>query len=131
MIEDFRANGGKVEGQFAGAPLLLLNTTGAKSGLPRTNPLAYMADGDQLAVVASYAGGPNNPPWFYNLVANPEVEVEVGHERFRATARIADEPERTELYGKMAAAMPVFSEYQSKTQRVIPVIVLTRIPEGG
>ncbi len=131
VIEDFRANGGKVEGQFAGAPLLLLNTTGAKSGLPRTNPLAYMVDGDQLAVVASYAGGPNNPPWFYNLVANPEVEVEVGHERFRATARIADEPERTELYGKMAAAMPVFSEYQGKTQRVIPVIVLTRIPEGG
>ena len=131
VIEDFRANGGKLEGQFAGAPLLLLNTTGAKSGLPRTNPLAYVADGDQLAVVASYAGGPNNPPWFYNLVANPEVEVEIGHERFAATARIAEEPQRAELYGKMVAAMPVFSEYQAKTERVIPVIVLTRTPLPG
>ncbi len=131
VIEEFRANGGKVGGEFAGAPLLLLSTTGAKSGLPRTNPLAYVADGDQLAVAASYAGGPNNPPWFYNLVANPEVEVEVGHERFRATASIADEPERAELYAKMAAAMPDFSEYQSKTERLIPVIVLTRTPEGG
>ena len=126
VIKEFRANEGKVGGQFATVPMLLLQTVGAKSGDPRINPLAYIADGERLIIVASYAGGPNNPPWYYNLVANTEVGVEVGSEEFRATATVAVEPERTALYEKVASAMPTFSEYQSKTTRTIPVVVLTR-----
>jgi len=126
IIEEFRANAGRVGGQFASVPMLLLHTRGARSGQPRVNPLAYLADDDRLVIVASYAGGPSNPPWYHNLLANPEVEVEVGREKFRALATVAREPERTELYAKMAAAMPAFAQYQSKTNRVIPVITLTR-----
>lgn len=126
IIDEFRANAGKVGGQFASVPMLLLHTVGAKSGDPRINPLAYIADGERLVIVASYAGGPNNPPWYYNLLANPEVGVEVGDEEFRATASIAEEPERAALYEKVAAALPAFSEYQKKTTRVIPVITLSR-----
>jgi deazaflavin-dependent oxidoreductase (nitroreductase family) len=127
IIEEFRANAGKVGGQFANVPMLLLHTVGAKSGQPRVNPLAYVEDGDRLVIVASFAGGPNNPPWYHNLLAQPEVGIEVGSEEFRASASVAEEPERTRLYEKVAAAMPVFTEYQSKTTRVIPVITLTRI----
>ena len=127
IIDEFRTNDGVVGGQFAGAPLLLLSTTGAKTGLPRVNPLAYLADGDRHIVIASYAGGPNNPPWYYNLLANPEVSVEVGNERFTARTEVLDEPERTELFAKMVETMPVFSDYQSKTTRVIPVVALTRL----
>ncbi len=126
IIDEFRTNDGVVGGQFAGAPLLLLSTTGAKTGLPRVNPLAYLADGDRHIIIASYAGGPNNPPWYYNLLANPEVSVEVGSERFTARTEVLDEPERTELFARMVEMMPVFSEYQSKTTRVIPVVALTR-----
>ena len=126
IIDEFRTNDGVVGGQFAGAPLLLLSTTGAKTGLPRVNPLAYLADGDRHIIIASYAGGPNNPPWYYNLLANPEVSVEVGSERFTARTEVLNEPERTELFARMVEMMPVFSEYQSKTTRVIPVVALTR-----
>jgi deazaflavin-dependent oxidoreductase (nitroreductase family) len=126
IIEEFRANGGKVGGQFEGAPLLLLTTTGAKTGLSRTNPLVYLAVGDRQVIVASYAGAPTNPPWYHNLIANPDVGVEVGAERFDARAEVVDEPERSELYEKMVAVMPIFSEYQSKTTRTIPVIALRR-----
>ncbi len=126
IIDEFRANKGAVGGQFAGAPLLLLSTTGAKSGLPRVNPLAYLVDDDRHIIVASFAGAPTSPPWYHNLLANPEVGVEVGSEQFTAQADVLDEPERTELYAKMVEIMPVFSEYQSKTTRVIPVIALTR-----
>ena len=127
IIDEFRKNDGVVGGQFAGARLLLLSTTGAKTGLARVNPLAYIADGDRHVIIASYAGGPNNPPWYYNLLANPEVSVEVGSERFTARADVLDEPERTELFSRMVEMMPVFSEYQSKTARVIPVVALTRL----
>ncbi len=126
IIDEFRANNGVVGGQFAGAPLLLLTSTGAKSGLSRVNPLAYLADKNRHIIFASYAGGPTNPPWYHNLLANPEVYVEVDSDSFRARAQIVSEPERTELFKKMANAMPAFAEYQTKTTRVIPVIALTR-----
>jgi len=127
IIAEFRANGGKVGGQFAGATLLLLHTTGAKSGQERVNPVVYTTDGDRLVVIASKAGAPTNPDWYHNLVANPQVTVEVNTEQFQAQATVAAEPERTRLYNQMAAAMPGFAEYQRKTTRVIPVVVLTRI----
>lgn len=126
IIEEFRANKGVVGGQFKGAPLLLLTTVGAKSGRSRINPLAYLADKNRYVIIASYAGAPTSPPWYYNLKANPTVEVEVGAERFKARAEILAEPERTQLYQKMAKVMPVFSEYQKKTTRSIPVIALKR-----
>jgi deazaflavin-dependent oxidoreductase (nitroreductase family) len=126
IIEEFRANGGKVGGQFQGAPLLLLTTTGAKTGKKRVNPLAYLADGDRYVIIASYAGAPSNPPWYHNLVANPDVTVEVGRERFDARAEVVAEPQRTQLYKKMAAIMPPFAEYERKTTRKIPVIALSR-----
>ena len=127
VIEELRANEGKDGGQFATVPMLLLHTLGAKSGQPRVNPLAYLDDGEQLVIVASFAGAPNNPPWYYNLVANPAVGVEVGSEEFRATATVVEEPERSALYEKVAAALPAFTEYRNKTTRTIPVIALTRI----
>jgi deazaflavin-dependent oxidoreductase (nitroreductase family) len=126
IIDEFRANNGVVGGQFAGAPLLLLTTTGAKTGLSRVNPLAFLADKNRHVIIASYAGGPTNPPWYHNLIANPEVYVEVGSDSFRAKAELASEPERSELYKKIADAMPAFAEYQTKTTRVIPVIALIR-----
>ena len=97
IIEEFRANGGKVGGQFQGASLLLLTTTGAKSGLVRTNPLAYLADKDRYVIIASYAGSPTNPPWYHNLKANPKVTVEVGTQRFDARAEVVTEPARSQL----------------------------------
>lgn len=125
IIEEFRANEGKVGGQFANTPLLLLHTTGAKSGQPRVNPVAYLNDGERYVVIASKGGAPTNPDWYYNIVANPQVEVEVGTEQLSARATVAEEPERTQLYEKMAAKNPGFAEYQRKTTRVIPVIILT------
>ena len=126
LIDEFRANGGKVGGPMAGAPLLLLTTKGAKSGQTRVNPLAYLKDGDRYVIIASYAGSPNNPPWYHNLRANPRVTVELGTERFDADAKVVDEPDRTRLYRSMASRMPAFDEYQKKTTRKIPVIALTR-----
>ncbi len=126
IIEGFRANAGVVGGQFEGVPLLLLTTTGAKSGLSRTIPLAYLVDGDRQVISASFAGAPTNPPWYHNLIANPMVGVEVGAECFEARAEILDEPERTESYEKMAAATPAFAEYRDKTTRTIPAIALRR-----
>ena len=105
---------------------MLLRTIGAKSCLARTNPLAYLREDDQLIVIASYAGAPSNPPWYYNLLANPEVRVEVGIEKFTALASVVDEPDRSALYAKMASVMPDFSKYQAKTSRIIPVVALTR-----
>ena len=127
IIAEFRANGGKVGGPFADATLLLLHTTGAKSGQPRINPVVYTTDGDRLIVIASKAGAPTNPDWYHNLVANPLVTVEVGTEQFQAHATVAAEPERTRLFEQMSAQRPGFAEYQRNTTRVIPVIVLTRI----
>jgi deazaflavin-dependent oxidoreductase (nitroreductase family) len=127
IIAEFRANGGKVGGQFAGAPLLLLHTTGAKSGQQRVNPLAYSTDGDQFVIIASKGGAPTNPDWYHNILAHPTVTVEVGTEQFQAQATVAAEPERTRLFDQMAQKMPGFAEYQRNTPRTIPVVVLTRI----
>lgn len=127
IIEEFRANEGKVGGRFENRPLLLLHTTGAKSGQPRVNPLACIADGDRLVVVASKNGAPTNPDWYYNLVATPEVSVEVGTEQFQAHATVTTEPERTELFEKMVAVHPGFANYVEKAApRIMPVITLTR-----
>jgi len=127
IIEEFRANGGKVGGNFEGKTLLLLHTKGAKSQQERINPVACTRDGDRLAVIASKGGAPTNPDWYYNVVANPQVTVEFGTEKFQAHAVVAEEPERTRLYNQMVEVMPGFGEYQRKTTRVIPVIVLTPV----
>ncbi len=127
IIEEFRANGGKVGGRFAGQPLALLHTVGAKSGQPRINPVACMRDGDRYVIVASKGGAPVNPDWYYNVVAHPLVTVEYGTETFKAQATVATEPERTRLYNKMAVERPTFAEYQTKTTRIIPVVILTRM----
>jgi deazaflavin-dependent oxidoreductase (nitroreductase family) len=128
IIEEFRTNDGKVGGMFEGMPLLLLHTVGAKSQQPRINPVAYMTDGDRYVVFASKGGAPTNPDWYHNLVAQPLVSVEVNTEQFQARATVAAEPERTRLYDQMAATRPNFAEYQQKTTRSIPVVILTRIP---
>ena len=127
VIEEFRANDGKVGGHFENMTLLLLHTIGAKSGQLRLNPVATMADGDRYVIIASKGGAPTNPDWYYNIVANPEVRIEVGTEKFQAQADVAPEPERTALFAKMAAQHPGFAEYERNTDRVIPVIVLTRV----
>src|SRR5262245_50157142 len=127
VITEFRANQGKVGGQFANRPLLLLTTTGAKSGKTYTNPLAYTKDGDRFVVIASFGGAPKNPSWYNNLVAHPEVTVEVGSERFKAKATVTTGEERQRLYDQQAKQIPAFAEYAKKTTRQIPVIVLTRI----
>jgi deazaflavin-dependent oxidoreductase (nitroreductase family) len=127
IIDEFRANSGKVGGPFAGATLLLLHTVGAKSGQERINPVACVADGERLMIVASKAGAPTNPDWYYNLLAHPLVTVEFGAEQFQAQAEVAAEPERTRLFNQMVAKMPGFADYQRKTTRVIPVITLTRV----
>lgn len=126
IIEEFRANGGKVGGQFEGAPMLLLHTTGAKSGQERVNPLVYTTDGDRIVIIASKGGAPTNPDWYYNLLANPNVSLEVGSEHFQARATAPEEPERTRLFDQVAAQMPGFAEYQRNTTRIIPVVVLER-----
>jgi len=127
IIEEFRSSGGKVGGPFAGAPLLLLTTTGAKSGQKRTTPMMYLTDGDRLAVFASKAGAPTNPDWYHNLVANPRVAVEVGTESFEVEAQVADRAERDRLYAIQAERYPGFAEYEQKTDRVIPVVLLRRV----
>ena len=126
IIAEFRENGGKVGGQFEGTPLLLLHTVGAKSGKERINPLAYSTDGDRMVIIASKGGAPTNPDWYHNIVANPQVSVEVGTEHFQAQAAVVAEPERSRLYEKVATEMPGFAEYQRNTTRMIPVVVLTR-----
>lgn len=127
LIAEYRANGGAVSGMFAGAPLLLLTTTGAKSGREHVSPLAYTTDGDRLVVIASKGGAPTHPDWFHNLMANPEVTVELGAETFAARASVAEGEERQRLFDQQAAQMPNFAEYQRTTERQIPVVVLERI----
>jgi deazaflavin-dependent oxidoreductase (nitroreductase family) len=126
VIKEFRANAGKVGGPFAGRSLLLLHTTGAKTGQQRINPVVYSTDGDRFVIVASKGGAPTNPDWYHNLLAHPLVTVEVGAGQFQVMATVAAEPERTRLFGRMVEAMPGFAGYQQKTKRLIPVIILTR-----
>ena len=127
VISEFRANQGKVGGQLANMPVLLLTMTGAKSGRTITKPLVYTTDGDRIVIIASFAGGPKNPPWYHNLVANPVATVEVGSERFQVRAAVTTGEERQRLFDRQAEQMPIFAEYQKKTTRQIPVLVLTRI----
>ncbi|OMC39277.1 nitroreductase family deazaflavin-dependent oxidoreductase [Mycobacterium sp. IS-1264] len=124
IVDEFRANDGKVGGQFAGANLLLLTTTGAKSGKKRTSPLAYFRIDGKLIIIGSFAGAPVSPAWVHNLRANPAAHVEIGTDTFDVTARELPTAERDELFEKVAAAAPGFAEYQSKTTRVIPLFEL-------
>ncbi len=127
IIEEFRDNGGKVGGPFEGAPLLLLHTVGAKSGQERVNPMMYQAIGDSFAVFASKGGAPTNPDWYHNLVANPRVRAEVGGETIELTARVADAGTREPIWAAWKRANPGFADYERKTTRQIPVVILERV----
>jgi deazaflavin-dependent oxidoreductase (nitroreductase family) len=127
IINEFRANAGKVGGPFEGAPMTLLTTTGAKSGKKRTTPLVYLADGDRMYVIASMGGAPTNPAWYHNLVADPRVTVEQGTDTYEADAVVLQGEERDRVFAAQVAVMPGFGEYQAKTTRVIPVIELQRV----
>jgi deazaflavin-dependent oxidoreductase (nitroreductase family) len=124
IIEEFRANNGKVGGQFEGAPLLLLHSTGAKSGHERVNPMMYLPDGDSLVVFASKAGAPTSPDWYHNLVAHPDATVEVGDRTVAVRARVAEGDTRERLWTRQKQLYPGFADYEAKTTRQIPVVVL-------
>jgi deazaflavin-dependent oxidoreductase (nitroreductase family) len=126
VVAEFRTRGGKVGGYHASMQLLLLTTTGARTGQRRVVPLTYLPDADRYIVTAGNAGSDRHPAWYYNLMANPDVTVEVGSEAFRAVAVIADEAEREALYERFAAVYPVADDYQAQTVRQIPVVILTR-----
>ncbi len=126
IITEFRANQGKLGGQFEGAPMLLLHTTGAKSGQQRVNPMMYLELDGRRFVFASKAGADTNPDWYHNLAANPAVTVEVGSETYEATAAALPDDERGRIYAEQASRYPGFAEYAAKTSRVIPVVELTR-----
>jgi deazaflavin-dependent oxidoreductase (nitroreductase family) len=126
VIDEFRANRGQVGGAFADTPLLLLHTRGARSGEPRIHPLAYIADGDSLVVTAPNGGRDQHPAWYYNVLADPNVTVEIGSEQFSARAVVVQEPERTRLYTKMIERHPGFAEFERATGRIIPVVLLVR-----
>jgi deazaflavin-dependent oxidoreductase (nitroreductase family) len=124
IIEEFRANEGKVGGQFEGAPILLLHTTGAKSGQERVNPMMYLDEDGRRYVFASKAGADTNPDWYRNLVANPDVVVDVGTETYDAAAVSVTGDDRDRIYAEQARQYPGFAEYEQKTSRVIPVVEL-------
>lgn len=127
IIDEFRANGGQVGGGFAGAPVVLLTTKGAKSGQTRVNPLVGLPQEDgTIYVFASAAGAPKSPDWYHNLVAHPEVEVEFGPDRFTATATPVTGRKRDEIYDRQKEIMPTFADYEAKTTRIIPVVALSR-----
>jgi deazaflavin-dependent oxidoreductase (nitroreductase family) len=126
IIREFRENEGKVGGPFEGAPLLLLTSTGARSGQPRTSPMMYLPDGGRYVVFASKAGAPSNPDWYHNLVAHPDASIEVGTDRFGVKATVITGAERDDLYARQAQLYPGFAEYEAKTTRTIPVIALER-----
>lgn len=131
IIDEFHANGGKVGGPFAGATLLLLTTTGAKTGKKRTTPLVYLPDGDRAVIFASKGGAPTNPDWYHNLVANPTVTVEQGTETYEATAVEVTGEQRDEFYARQVQRSPGFADYEAKTTRKIPVIALERRPASA
>jgi len=125
IIDEFRANGGRVGGMFESMPLLVLHHTGAKSGKQRVNPLAYQRDGVRYVIFGSKAGAPTNPDWYHNLKAHPEVVIEVGTETINVVASEASADERERLFRAQARRSPQFAAYQAKTDRVIPAIILT------
>jgi deazaflavin-dependent oxidoreductase (nitroreductase family) len=125
VIEEFRANDGKVGGPFDGAPVLLLTSTGAKSGERRTTPVVYQPDGDRMVIFASKAGAPENPAWYHNLRAHPTATVEVGSDTVEVEAVVTEGDERERLFGKQKELMPQFADYEQKTSRQIPVVALT------
>ena len=124
IINEFRENGGKVSGPFEGAPMLILHTTGAKSGTVRENPMMYKDLGGSYAVFASKGGAPTNPDWYHNLVAHPDVQAEIGTRTVPLTARVAGPEERERIWVPWKTENPGFAEYESKTSRQIPVIIL-------
>jgi deazaflavin-dependent oxidoreductase (nitroreductase family) len=126
IIEEFRTNEGKVGGMFANSTLLLLTSTGAKSGQPRISPLAYLPDGERFVIIASKAGAPTNPDWYHNLLAYPDATIEVGTDTIAVQATEVKGEERDQLYARMVERAPGFAEYQEKTSRKIPVIALER-----
>lgn len=126
VVAEFRANGGKVGGPFEGGDLLLLHTTGAKSGQPRLSPLAYLTVDGKMLIVGSYAGAPKDPAWVHNLRADPRARIEVGTEAYDVVVRELPGDERDATYPKITAVAPVFAEYQTKTTRAIPLFEVTR-----
>jgi len=127
IIDEFHANDGRVAGPFEGATLLLLHHTGAKTGTARVNPLAYQPVGDDFAVFASKAGAPTNPDWYHNLLAHPSVTVEIGRDTIPVRARVADPDERERIWTRQKEQSPGFADYEQKTTRQIPVVILERI----
>lgn len=126
IVEEFRANGGKVGGPFEGGTLVLLHTVGAKSGQPRLSPLAYLEIDGKVLIVGSYAGAPKHPAWVHNLRANAKAHIEIGTDAYDVTARELPDDERDAAYPKIVARAPVFAEYQAKTSRAIPLFELVR-----
>jgi deazaflavin-dependent oxidoreductase (nitroreductase family) len=126
-IAEFRANGGRLNPPLDTVPLLILTTTGARTGEPRSTIMSYSNDGARLIVVAAKGGAPTNPDWYRNLVAHPEVTVEVGGETFRARATVASKPERDRLFAQHVALRPNFAEFQRQTTRQLPVVILERL----
>jgi len=126
IVEEFRANGGKVGGPFEGGTLLLLHTTGAKTGKTRLSPLAYLTIDDKMLIIGSYAGAPKDPAWVHNLRANPRAYIEVGTDAYDVDVRELPDDERDATYPKLTEVAPVFAEYQAKTTRAIPLFELTR-----
>jgi deazaflavin-dependent oxidoreductase (nitroreductase family) len=127
VIEEFRANGGRCGGPFEGNPMVLLTTTGARSGQPRVSPLTYTTDGPgRWVLIASKAGADHHPAWYHNIVANPDVTLEVGEERFPARAEVVTGEERERRFAERVAAMPRFGKYRELTEREIPVVVISR-----
>jgi deazaflavin-dependent oxidoreductase (nitroreductase family) len=124
IIQEFRANGGKVGGPFEGAPILLLHTTGAKTGQERVNPMMYRPIDGGYAVFASKAGAPTNPDWYHNLVANPDVQAEIGAQTLALRARVAGDAEREPIWTAVKTENPGFAEYERQTTRQIPVVIL-------
>lgn len=126
IMDEFRANGGNVGGDFTGVPMVIVHHTGAKTGTVRHAPLCYLPNGDDVVIFASMGGAPNNPAWYHNLIANPETVIELGSETIPVRVREATGVERDELFERQKKAMPPFADYEARTTRVIPVLVLER-----
>lgn len=127
LIAEFRNNGGRIEGELSGSPFILITTRGAKSGKERTTPLVYFEIEGRLLIIASRGGAPVHPAWYSNLVANPEVTVELGAETFKARAVVIEGENRDRLFAEVASQIDTFADYQQRTDRVIPVVELRRL----